>query len=91
MTRAEREVGDHGGVGRPAPSAVGGCGGVRDPRQLRPRQTASLFEVKWKSWARIAGTVSAKNSLPAGVATLVASRFLSRLTGLSLNRKLLTG
>ena len=29
-------------------------------------QTASLFEVKWKSWARIAGTVSAKNSLPAG-------------------------
>ena len=35
--------------------------------------------------------MSAKNSLPAGTATLVASRFFRRLTGLSLNRKLLTG
>ena len=66
--------------------------GQRRPRPTRSAQTASLFEVKWKSRARIAGTVIEENSLPpARTGTLVASRFLSRLTGLSLNRKLLTG
>jgi len=55
-------------------------------------QIASLFDVNEKSWARIAGTIIDEKSLPpARTGLLVASRFLSRLTGLSLNRKLFTG
>src|SRR5262249_50897800 len=70
---------------------VGG-GPVRQPSPRSPPQIASLLDVKWKSRARIAGTIIDANSLPpARTATLVASRFFSKLTGLSLNRKLFTG
>ena len=53
---------------------------------MRP-YTASLLEVNRKSRARMAG----KAFDPLATGALMASRFFSRFTGLSLNRKLFTG